>query len=44
MGTIFTFLDNLLNVLVQIANKMGFQKNGKIYIVSPHIRDLTSSQ
>jgi hypothetical protein len=28
---LYTFLHNLLNVLVQIANKMGLQKNMDFY-------------
>jgi hypothetical protein len=30
-ATVYMFLHNLLNVLVQIANKMGLQKKNKVY-------------
>jgi hypothetical protein len=33
----YTFLHNLLNVLVQIANKMGLQKEKKHYFLNDEL-------
>jgi hypothetical protein len=39
-ATVYMFLHNLLNVLVQIANKVGFQKKVYFLVVFFTIRTL----
>jgi hypothetical protein len=38
---LYTFIRNLLNVLVQIANQMGLQKNNVLVVVAFEVRGVT---
>jgi hypothetical protein len=40
---LYTFVRNSLNVLVQIANNMGFQKNCCMFIVRSNGKDVIAS-